>query len=584
MRNNCPICGEKNNNDEKFCSSCGAILLKNKQNEQYNTTVNQTERYEDPYKKSNMPIISAVIAVVVAVIIISAAIFSPAITDVFNSNKNEDTSSSNQLEYLGNKVDLVGTWEMEYAFEDETSINMPKTKTIWKFNDDKTIEISAESKLKNELYLSYVKSEEDNTIKITSISFDDMVDTTQLFNFEVDKDKCKISIEPIIDKDADYYDVTEISLYYVISEDRKQITLEYCEEIYESYNSESVSLPELILTKSEDSGVEEQTEPSIAYWKDMSFEILKVVSGEPEELSLTRSSVPLTGEKGPEEWGEILAGDVLQMKESDEDVSVTLIYAPTYSYLLSEYFTADIHENSDEPNYFIDTTPPVTTITTGELYYIEEYESQITEKTLVGYWDFDEENGTTVFDSTDHENDGTISGQIRVDGISGKSLSFNGEYGYVLVDNDNSLNFRETNEFTLSAFIKRESTSRNHTEGIISKGTSAYCKGYNLGFKKDNSVYFSLRDGTNTNTLISNLLINDTEWHKIVAIWDGETMSLYIDDQLDSTKDLEGVVVANDNKPLEFGNHWGYTDNNHPFHGLIDEIKIFNYALSDGEI
>ena len=56
-------------------------------------------------------------------------------------------------------------------------------------------------------------------------------------------------------------------------------------------------------------------------------------------------------------------------------------------------------------------------------------------------------------------------------------------------------------------------------------------------------------------------------------------MYLYIDDKLDNSEYVGNVNIADDNKPLEFGNHWGGTDNNHPFHGFIDEIKIYNMVM-----
>ena len=46
---------------------------------------------------------------------------------------------------------------------------------------------------------------------------------------------------------------------------------------------------------------------------------------------------------------------------------------------------------------------------------------------LVASWSFNEGSGTTLFDSTDNGNDGTISGATWTDGIVGGALEFDGE-------------------------------------------------------------------------------------------------------------------------------------------------------------
>ena len=53
-------------------------------------------------------------------------------------------------------------------------------------------------------------------------------------------------------------------------------------------------------------------------------------------------------------------------------------------------------------------------------------------------------------------------------------------------------------------------------------------------------------------------------------MWDGSHQYIYIDGILDSSADIGDVTVADDPKPLEFGNHYG----SHPFAGSIDEIQI----------
>ena len=54
-----------------------------------------------------------------------------------------------------------------------------------------------------------------------------------------------------------------------------------------------------------------------------------------------------------------------------------------------------------------------------------------------GYWLMDEGSGSVIYDETENDNDGTISGASWVDGISGSGLDFDGSNDYVEVSSPN---------------------------------------------------------------------------------------------------------------------------------------------------
>jgi hypothetical protein len=82
------------------------------------------------------------------------------------------------------------------------------------------------------------------------------------------------------------------------------------------------------------------------------------------------------------------------------------------------------------------------------------------EEGLVGYWSFDEGEGTIAHDYSGNSNDGTIYGATWVDGKVGKALSFDGVDDYVRV-NDSS-NFDITDAITIEAWIKPIKTTGDH--------------------------------------------------------------------------------------------------------------------------
>lgn len=192
----------------------------------------------------------------------------------------------------------------------------------------------------------------------------------------------------------------------------------------------------------------------------------------------------------------------------------------------------------------------------------------------VGVWHFDEGSGNTAADSSPFKNNANLYGTNWTNGISGKALYFDGKNDFVLVDDSTFLNFGRLDCFSLDLYIKKYPSLIEYPEGIISKRTGKFHQGYGLTMYPNNTIGFILGDGNQNYILYSKSTIDDNEWHHIVAVWDGNTQYIYIDDELDSEDYIGNITIQDDYKYLEFGNHWGYTDNYHPFHGVIDEVKI----------
>lgn len=212
---------------------------------------------------------------------------------------------------------------------------------------------------------------------------------------------------------------------------------------------------------------------------------------------------------------------------------------------------------------------------------IDEVQISTIETGLVGQWHFDEGSGNIAYDNSGYGNDGTIHGAKWTIGVSGKALSFDGSNDYVTVQDHPSLNFNGTNQFTLETWVKWDGTTNpGHEIGIIDK---EYAKtGFYLVMYGD-LLRFRVGDGNNSYLLHSNIEM-DTEWHHVVGVWDGSTQYLYIDGVLDNSSYRGSIKVKDYPKLLEFGNRWGYTDDINTFRGVLDEIRIYDYALNVNEI
>jgi hypothetical protein len=200
----------------------------------------------------------------------------------------------------------------------------------------------------------------------------------------------------------------------------------------------------------------------------------------------------------------------------------------------------------------------------------------------VGYWKFDEGAGEAVYDYSGNGNNGTLvvgSGGTQTstssawsNGSSGKingSLNFDGTDDYISISDDNSLDL--TSRLTIAAWVK---TSKGTSESVVTKYGNYY-----FAINRD-----SITDGrfslylTSWKDSVSS--VNDGAWHHIAATWDGSYVRLYKDGELDASFAYSGTLTANSN-PVEIGRR---SDIGWYFNGQIDEVKIWNYALTPEEI
>jgi len=239
---------------------------------------------------------------------------------------------------------------------------------------------------------------------------------------------------------------------------------------------------------------------------------------------------------------------------------------------------------SDNVRYTVDFTP------TGPFS---------TDANTMGLWHFDESVGTTAFDSSGllPANDGAINGASwngpiwTMDAKYGPSaLSLDGTNDYVAVSDSASLH---PSVFTIDVWIKPFIQSRwsRVLEKYWDAGTGARTApylSYALVLGEDpisGSISFLLGDGTTLYKLTSvQDAISDNVWTHIVATYDGSEMRLYINGVEDfNSPNIVSVTVAYSADPLYIG---ARVDPIYPvyFNGIIDEVRIYNTALSAEEI
>lgn len=209
---------------------------------------------------------------------------------------------------------------------------------------------------------------------------------------------------------------------------------------------------------------------------------------------------------------------------------------------------------------------------------------------LVGYWSLNgsDISGTTAYDRSGQGNNGTLTnGPVAAIGKVGQALSFDGVDDYIV--SGSSLNMSSTDKVSISMWVKLASSS---TQILMEQSTSFNS---NNAFMVDESEYgtpgslqFNDRNGGYNIAYTSNAY-NDNWWHHFVAVSDRSLdglsqVTLYVDGVQDTVhhaayrEDISGNYGT---YPLYIGSRSG---SSYFFNGSMDEVRIYNRALSASEV
>ncbi|WP_447971237.1 LamG-like jellyroll fold domain-containing protein [Nitrospira sp. M1] len=205
---------------------------------------------------------------------------------------------------------------------------------------------------------------------------------------------------------------------------------------------------------------------------------------------------------------------------------------------------------------------------------------------LAGHWTFDENSGTQATDDSGNVHHGTLlNGPSWTTGTIGGALDFDGSNDYVLIGDpsDGSLDMGAGQDFTLAAWVKTSDRTPNAGDSlrIISKQVSGG-RFYTLRERIDGTVGFEIRtDGGNYAGQLSTTTIDDGQWHHVAGTRQGGLLTIYVDGVAEGSTNGPTGTLAN-SAPLYIGHYQPGEGQN--FHGLIDEVRIYQRALSASEI
>jgi hypothetical protein len=198
---------------------------------------------------------------------------------------------------------------------------------------------------------------------------------------------------------------------------------------------------------------------------------------------------------------------------------------------------------------------------------------------LVGLWHFDEGTGSIAGDSSGYGNNGTLLGNPPPSWVAGKfgdALQFSGS-NYVQIPDSSSL---KPTHITITAWINPANVE--YVDDTIYSKSFLICslRGHaNHAGPPPWYPDFILTIGSTCHECVATIGIYPNNWYFIVGTYDGSTMKIYVNGVLGKTLNVSGSISWNTQVPFIGHNTWGGWAA-----GVIDEVRIYNRALSASEI
>ena len=228
--------------------------------------------------------------------------------------------------------------------------------------------------------------------------------------------------------------------------------------------------------------------------------------------------------------------------------------------------------------------------------YDDTFTKDYEESGLVGLWHMDDGTSPTA-DSSGNGNDGTLNGGVTWVGSdggnwdskspvqqfsTGDSLSFDGIDGYVDVGNSATLN--PASKMSVEAWIYPERSLPSGYEGIVARYYTAGDSTTSWALSKDFDTWcFYIQQSDLTLKTSPTSPVSLTTWSHVVGVADGSKVRLYVNGvEVGSGTDYDSTILQA-TRTVTIGKYrtpgtWGV------YEGKIDEVRIYNRALSEDEI
>jgi hypothetical protein len=217
---------------------------------------------------------------------------------------------------------------------------------------------------------------------------------------------------------------------------------------------------------------------------------------------------------------------------------------------------------------------------------------------LIGYWNFDEGDGTTALDSSGYGNDGTVNRDavysLDIPLLPGNmsSVLLNGSSeSHVTIADVPEFDFNSADaRFSVQAWVNFTGFPPTSTSIASKYGAGGTRRGWSVGTYHDYLQLVLSENGLATDVVIrsTNTFVTDT-WYHIVFTIDIHTdhFEIYVNGELLETENIRGTTIDTINPNtayLTIGAQDGTGDTGDTLTAYIDEVRIYDRVRSAEEI
>jgi hypothetical protein len=229
-------------------------------------------------------------------------------------------------------------------------------------------------------------------------------------------------------------------------------------------------------------------------------------------------------------------------------------------------------------------TPPAGPPATGKsaVASASSYADEVQVDRPMGYWRLDEQSGGTAADSAGGDQPGTYTDAVTL-GRPGApandpdtAVELTG--GYVAVPDSAAVSM--TGAFTVEAWINPKDVCQQYA--VVEKYDAPAYNGYAVRMGPGGRLS-ALTLAQNGSLAVANgsSVVAPHEWHHVVAVYDGTTISIYLDGRLDGSV-ATTVAPADGTASLKLGARGD--DAGTRLSGLLDEVAVYDHALTADQV
>jgi hypothetical protein len=197
----------------------------------------------------------------------------------------------------------------------------------------------------------------------------------------------------------------------------------------------------------------------------------------------------------------------------------------------------------------------------------------------IAYWTFDENTGTVAADSVGSNDATLLNGATWATGKNGSGASLDGTDDYVKALTTSM----SATEGTITMWVKPSAFGTANAPDYIVGHTSQPAFGNRIQLSTNNAAGELDLGLGDTGSRAANIFDMDAAtWYHLALTWASGTYVVYVNGVQDTTGSYTGLTTLG--AYLHLGNHGNDGTTIRPFAGVIDEVKIWNRALTAPQV